>query len=98
MQVWLTIVLLVGVTFSFTRHETNSILPGEFLLIVGIGLIMVGCILGSARTGKWTTWDGRVSPNRLEWFLGLTGAVLFIAPFVHVLLLFLGSFFGVLHV
>lgn len=84
--VWLSLVLFLGLTYSF-GVQSNSLLPGENLLAVGVGLILVAGVMGSARTGNWTTRDERVIPNRLEWLVGLTGAVLFACPFLHVLLL-----------
>ncbi|MBI2397483.1 MAG: hypothetical protein HYV17_06760 [Xanthomonadales bacterium] len=85
---WLVFVLIAGLGYSFAVRS-SSLLPGQSLMVVGVALIMLGGVLGSARTGKWFTWDGRVIPNRIEWFFGLTGAVLFVSPFLHVLLLFL---------
>ena len=88
LYLWLLFVLISGVNYSFAVR-TSSLLPGSDLLFVGIGIIVIGGMLGNARTGKWSTWDGRVVPNRLEWFLGHTGAVLAVSPFMHVLLLLL---------
>ena len=90
---WLALVLLSGVAYSFSV-QSSSLLPGEALLAPGVALIMLGGVLGSARTGKWMSWDGPVHPTQLEWFIGLTGVALFLSPLLHVLLAFLASLVG----
>jgi hypothetical protein len=91
--VWLALVFVVGLILSFTSHE-NSLIPGEFLLVTGVALIFIGGVLGCARTGKWLTGDGQVIPSTIEWFLGLTGAILFVAPLFRILLLFIWQVFS----
>ena len=93
LSIWLLFVLGAGLSYSFAIRSI-SILPGENLLMVGMGLIVAAGVVGSARTGKWFTWDGRVIPNRLEWRIGLTGAVLFISPLLHVFLVFVAGVCG----
>ena len=87
---WLALVLFSGVAYSFTVRNA-SLLPGEALLVAGVLITMLGGVVGCARTGRWTSWDGPVHPTRLEWALGLTGFVLFLSPLVHVVLVLLGS-------
>jgi hypothetical protein len=90
---WLVGVLVLGVAYSFSVRS-SSLLPGELLLVVGVAVIFVGGVLGNARTGRWFSWQGRVVPSNLEWFLGLTGAVLFVSPLLHLALVFLASQLG----
>jgi hypothetical protein len=92
-RIWFALVLLSGLAYSFSVRS-SSLLPGEALLVVGVGLIMLGGVVGSARTGKWMSWEGSVLPTKLEWFLGLTGFALFLSPLLHVLLNFLAGLVG----
>ena len=91
LAIWLLLVLTAGIAFSFARQKGSNLVPGESLFTVGLGLIVVAGIIGSARTGQWFSWDGPVVPSRAEWVIGLTGAALFLAPLLHVLFLFFGS-------
>ena len=90
---WLVLVLCAGVTFSFTQKNDAIFVSGDSLFVVGLTLMFAAGIMGSARTGKWFSGDGPVTPSQAEWAIGLTGAVLFLAPLLRVLLMFLGSFF-----
>jgi hypothetical protein len=91
LSIWLLLVLTAGVVFSFARQQSSNLVPGASLLMAGLGLIFAAGIVGSARTGQWFSWDGPVIPSRAEWVIGLTGVALFLAPLLHVLLLFLAS-------
>ena len=56
--------------------------PGVWLLFFGGGLVWVGGIIGSARTGSWFTWQEKVQPTHFEALMGLTGALLAACPLV----------------
>jgi hypothetical protein len=93
LSIWLVLVLGAGLLFSYAQKQDDSLVSGQSLLVVGLALIFAAGIIGSARTSKWFTWDGPVIPSRAEWAIGLTGAALFLSPLLHVLLMFLGSYF-----
>lgn len=86
LYLWLSTVFLGGLAYSFAQIVSDNFFPGSILLPVGFGIIVVAGILGGARTGKWTTFDGRVVPTNLEWFVALTGATLFVSPIANLLL------------
>jgi hypothetical protein len=92
-RLWLALVLFGGVAYSFSVRS-ESLLPGEALCIAGVALIMLGGVVGCARTGKWMSWEGSVLPTPLESALGLTGITLFLSPLLHVLLVFLATSVG----
>jgi hypothetical protein len=81
---WLGIVLAVGVAVVLLEGA-ESFFPGAWLMFVGTGFVLVGAILGSFRTGNWTSPGQRVHPTPFEALVGLTGLTLALCPLVVLL-------------
>ena len=84
---WLLVVIFVGITLVLAEGADGAF-PGLWLIFVGTALIGTGQILGSARTGRWFTWNGKVQPTSFEAYVGLTGAALAACPLVVLALRF----------
>jgi hypothetical protein len=80
-------VVLVGSLFVLLEGS-EGLFPGVWLMFAGTGLVMVGAIAGSARTGSWSTWDEKVYPTYFEALVGLTGVALAASPFIVLLVRF----------
>jgi hypothetical protein len=89
--VWLALVLLAGTAYSFSVRADSSLLPGDRLLFAGVVLIVLGGAIGGVRTGRLFSWQAPVPPTRFEWYLGLTGLALFVAPLLHLALFALAN-------
>ena len=84
---WLVIVLAVGVA-AVLLEGAEAFFPGAWLMFAGTGLVLVGAILGSFRTGNWTSPGPRVQPTPFEALAGLTGVALALCPLVVLLFRF----------
>jgi hypothetical protein len=78
---WLGGVAALGL-IAVVAGGRDGLFPGGWLLFLGAGMVWVGGIIGSARTGSWFTWQEKVTPTHFEAVTGLTGAVLASCPLV----------------
>ena len=87
-RLWLALVLFSGILYSISSKSPISAIE---LMATGFIMIMVGGVVGGARTSRWTSWDGPINPTQFEWFLALTGFTLFLSPLLHIVFVLIGS-------
>ena len=79
--VWLLVVGVLAATVAFVAA------PAFWMCIAGAGLVAIGGIAHSARTGQWFTWqDWEPRFNWFEGWSGSTGLLLMAMPLLVAIL------------
>jgi len=78
-MVWLIAIVLAAMALAFAFP------PAFWLCTVGVGLLVVGLTMNSARTGQWYSWQLKGSLSLLEGFVALAGVGFVAIPFLVIL-------------